>query len=272
LPVGEIKNLRRQELRLRALIKKWTLWAPLLLGAVLSAAGILTSHSFQRCIADSERGFGPVLVLEKGFRCSGSFVLDYSTGITAIAVTIIASIMFVLWVYVSDVLKTTAMQSELIRHSVELTRAALVTTYPPSLVFRGFSLVERTFGENQKIQVNFTVTNKGATTATITETGMAVLVVHPAQIPGEVAFARRAVTNVALRSGEASHWPIAAATALTAQEANALWQGTVKVICLGYFTYRDDFGTVRNTGFCREYDLARRRWSVVNDPDYEYAY
>ena len=270
--MGEIKNLRRKELRLRTLLRKWTLWGPLLLAVFASAVAILTSHSFESCIADPNRGtgFGPGAL--KGFRCAGSFIVEYSSGITAVAVAVIALIIFVLWVYVSDVLKTTAIQSELIRHSVELTRAALVTTYPPSLVFRGFSLVERTFGENQKIQVNFTVTNKGATTATISETGMAVLVVHPAQIPGDVPFARREVTNVTLRSGEASNWPMASASNLTQQEANALWQGSVKIICVGYFTYRDDFGTIRNTGFCREYDFARRRWSVINDPDYEYAY
>jgi hypothetical protein len=26
-----------------------------------------------------------------------------------------------------------------------------------------------------------------------------------------------------------------------------------------------------NTGFARQCDLARRRWSVLTDPDYEYA-
>ena len=52
-------------------------------------------------------------------------------------------------------------QSDLIRHSVELTRVALVSSAPPALIFRGFSLVERSFGEKQRVQVNFTVTNRG---------------------------------------------------------------------------------------------------------------
>ena len=223
-------------------------------------------------MADSTRGtgFGPSALL--GFRCVGSFVVEYNGAIIAVATSAIGLIIFVLWVYLSDVLKTAAMQSELIRHSVELTRAALVTTYPPALIFRGFGLVERSFGEHQKIQVNFTVTNKGATTATITETGATILVIQPSQIPADVAFARREVTSVALRSGEASNWPISSAANLTAGDANVLWQGVAKIVCIGYFTYRDDFGAFRNSGFCREYDMARRRWSIVNDPDYEYSY
>jgi hypothetical protein len=223
-------------------------------------------------MVDSTRGTGFARTSLLTFRCVGGFVVDYDGAITAVTTGVIGIIIFVLWVYLSDVLKTASAQSELIRHSVELTRAALVTTYPPALIFRGFGLVERNFGENQKLQVSFTVTNKGGTTATITETGAAVLVIESSQIPGDVAFVRRAITSVGLRSGEASHWPVSSAANLTAAESNLLWQGSAKIVSIGYFTYRDDFGTVRNSGFCREYDMARRRWSVVNDPDYEYAY
>jgi hypothetical protein len=53
---------------------------------------------------------------------------------------------------------------------------------------------------------------------------------------------------------------------------NSLYQWTTRIVCVGYFTYKDDFGTIRNSGFCRQYDLPRRRWSVLADPDYEYAY
>jgi hypothetical protein len=206
-----------------------------------------------------------------GFRCTGAFVVDYSGAITTVAVGAIAIFFFILCVYLSDILKNAAAQSELIQHSVELTRAALVTTYPPALIFRGFTLAERSFGENQKIHVNFTVTNKGGTTATISDTGAAVILVQ-GSLPPDVKFAKREVTNVTLTSGEASNWPLSSATNLTAAEANAIYQGKSRIVCVGYFSYRDDFGTIRNSGFCREYDMTRRRWSIVADPDYEYAY
>jgi hypothetical protein len=74
-----------------------------------------------------------------------------------------------------------------------------------------------------------------------------------------------------LRSGEATHWPVSSTENLTADEVNALYQGMTKIVCVGYFTYKDDFGSVRNSGFARQYDLARRRWSTLADPDYEYA-
>ena len=44
--------------------------------------------------------------------------------------------------------------------------------------FRGFSLAERSFGEKQRVQVSFTVTNKGGTTATVTDTGAAIIFVQ----------------------------------------------------------------------------------------------
>jgi len=269
LPVPE--SARRHELGLRQLLKRWRLWAPLGVIAIGAMVSILSSPSFSKCMVSHSagEGFRDGAVLK--FRCVGSFVVDYAPAISALAGASIAFIIFVLWIYMSDVLKTASAQSELIRHSVELTRAALVTTYPPALIFRGFSLVERSFGEKQRVQVTFTVINKGGTTATVTDTGAAVIFVQ-STLPPDIVFAKRAVTNVTLRSGEASNWPVASAANLTAAEANSLYQGTTRVVCVGYFTYKDDFGTIRNSGFCRQYDLAHRRWSVLADPDYEYAY
>jgi hypothetical protein len=269
LPVPELAKRRDQ--RLRQLLRRWRLWAPLTVIAIGALVSILSSPSFSKCMVShtAGEGFQDAAVLK--FRCVGSFVVDYAPAISAVAEGTIALIIFVLWVYISDVLKTASAQSELIRHSVELTRAALVSTYPPALIFRGFTLVERSFGEKQRVQVNFTVTNKGGTTATITDTGAAIVFVQ-SMLPPDVAFAKRAVTNVTLRSGEATSWPVASAAGLTAAELNSLYQGATRIVCVGFFTYKDDFGTIRNSGFCRQYDLAHRRWSVLADPDYEYAY
>ena len=237
---------------------------------IAALVSILSSPSFSKCMLSHSAGdgFRDGAILK--FRCVGSFVVDYAPAISAVAESGIAVIVFVLWVYVSDVLKNAAAQSDLIRHSVELTRVALVSSAPPALIFRGFSLVERSFGEKQRVQVNFTVTNRGGTTATVTDTGAAVVFVQ-SMLPSDVNFAKRAITNVTLGSGEATNWPVSSAEPLTAAEVNALYQGTTKVVCVGFFTYKDDFGTIRNTGFARQYDLARRRWSVLPDPDYEYA-
>jgi hypothetical protein len=269
LPVPELA--KRRDARLRQLLSRWRLLAPLAAIAIGGLVSVLSSPSFSKCMVSHSagEGFKDTSILK--FRCVGSFVVDYAPAISALAEASIAFIIFVLWVYVSDVLKTAAAQSELIRHSVELTRAALVTTYPPALIFRGFSLVERSFGEKQRVQVSFTVTNKGGTTATVTDTGAAIVFMQ-STLPPDVVFAKRAVTNVTLRSGEATSWPVSSADGLTAAEVNSLYQGTTKIVCVGYFTYKDDFGTIRNSGFCRQYDLSRRRWSVLVDPDYDYAY
>jgi hypothetical protein len=39
----------------------------------------------------------------------------------------------------------------------------------------------------------------------------------------------------------------------------------------GYMQYRDNIGIVRRTAFCRRYDIRTRRFSVVDDPDYEFS-
>jgi len=268
LPVPDIAKRRDQ--RLVHLLNRWRLWAPLAIILVAALVSILSSPSFSKCMVSHSAGDGFKDGAVLKFRCVGSFVVDYAPAISAVAEGGIALIAFVLWVYISDVLKNAAAQSDLIRHSVELTRVALVSSAPPSLNFRGFALVERSFGEKQRVQVNFTVTNRGGTTATISDTGAAVVFVQSI-LPPDVAFAKRAITNVTLRSGEATSWPVSSAEPLTPAEINALYQGTTKIVCVGYFTYKDDFGTIRNTGFARQYDLARRRWSVLADPDYEYA-
>jgi hypothetical protein len=269
VPVPEIA--KRRQPRLRQLFSRWRLWGPVVVVAMGLLVSILSSPSFSKCMDTHARGEGLRDESLLKFRCVGSFVVDYSLALQAVATLGIAFIIFVLWVYLSDILKNAAAQSELIQHSVELTRAALVAAQPPALIFRGFSLVERTFGENQKVQVNITVTNKGGTSATVIETGGAIAITQ-SLLPPDIQFAKRSITNVTLRSGEAMNWPVSSAANLTAAEANALRQGTTRIVCVGYFTYRDDFGTIRNTGFCRQYDFARRRWAVLDDPDYEYAY
>ena len=268
LQVPDIVKRRNQ--RLTHLFGRWRLWVPLILILFATLISILSSPSFSKCLVSHSAGEGLRDGAVLKFRCVGSFVVDYAPAISAVAQGGIALIIFVLWVYVSDVLKNAAAQSDLIRHSVELTRVALVSSAPPALTFRGFSLVERSFGEGQRVQVNFTVTNRGGTTAAITDTGSAIVFMQSA-LPPDVNFAKRAITNVTLRSGEATNWPVTSAEPLTAAEVNALYQGTTKIVCVGYFTYKDDFGTIRNTGFARQYDLARRRWLVLADPDYEYV-
>jgi hypothetical protein len=44
------------------------------------------------------------------------------------------------------------------------------------------------------------------------------------------------------------------------------------LFCVGYIIHRDDNGIVRQTGFCRRYNVDTKRWDKVEDEDYEYAY
>ncbi|MBU2519195.1 MAG: hypothetical protein KKB57_16545 [Proteobacteria bacterium] len=40
---------------------------------------------------------------------------------------------------------------------------------------------------------------------------------------------------------------------------------------VGYINYRDNNGNIRQTAFCRKYDFGTKRFTRVDDPDYEYA-
>ena len=113
MPVPEIATRRDQ--RLVHLLRRWRLWAPLILILFASLVSILSSPSFSKCMVShtAGEGFRDGAVLK--FRCVGSFVVEYAPAISAVAEGGIALIIFVLWVYVSDVLKNAAAQSDLIR-------------------------------------------------------------------------------------------------------------------------------------------------------------
>jgi hypothetical protein len=55
-------------------------------------------------------------------------------------------------------------------------------------------------------------------------------------------------------------------------DAALLTDDGVKLFCVAYISYTDDMGTVRQMGFCRQYNPETNRWIGVSDPEYEYSY
>jgi hypothetical protein len=257
----------------------------LLLGVLFAIQSIQSSWTFRGCKSDYENDLGNQAqdVRSHAFvnrfseffyvrlRCDGKFVVAHPEVISFFAVGLITLFTGILWIFVSRILKVTQKQLLLTDQSIEVTKNLLFSLNKPEISVRGFSLVERTFAENQKIHVSFTVTNKGNSAAIVTEAATAVIVVA-AYIPVDIAFAKRSITNVVLKSGEASHWPATSAFNLTAPDLHAIRQGECRIVCVGHFTYQDAMGTFRMTGFARQYDIGRRSWSVVSDSDYEYRY
>jgi len=48
--------------------------------------------------------------------------------------------------------------------------------------------------------------------------------------------------------------------------------GALLICCIGCVIYRDGRGAMRQTGFARSYNLETKRFDVLDDPEYEYAY
>jgi hypothetical protein len=44
------------------------------------------------------------------------------------------------------------------------------------------------------------------------------------------------------------------------------------LFCIAYIVYRDDMETIRQMGFCRQYNPKTHRWIYVSDSEYEYSY
>jgi hypothetical protein len=53
-------------------------------------------------------------------------------------------------------------------------------------------------------------------------------------------------------------------------ESDQILAGHRMIYVLGYVAYRDELGIERRTAFCRKYDHIRRRFFMVDDPDYEH--
>jgi hypothetical protein len=191
---------------------------------------------------------------------------QYNGAVTAVATVFIGIFTWVLaWV--------TSRQARLTREIIDLAREEFVSTHRPKIIVRGLEFAGGIPGGEKPIKVAFRYVNAGDTKAEITTIGSKLMHMFKPTLSSGIDFKH-----------EKLHPPIEVKCGmhgirLTVDELepsdpfllNAV-AGSHKLICVGYIRYRDDNGTIRQTGFCREYDAPSNRWIPVKDDEYEYSY
>lgn len=196
-----------------------------------------------------------------GARYFGWFLNFISPAATWIATTVIG-------IYTIVLTCVTGRQAKLTRESIDLARQEFTSTHRPKILVYGLSF----FGKpNQPIAVSFRYVNSGESTATITGVGTALVHLFKPTMPSEINF-RHKDTKVDIPSGNHGLFVTEDTINPEAPSLLAALANQQKVICVGYIVYRDDNGTNRQMGFCREYDPASNRWLKMNDDEYEYSY
>ena len=167
-----------------------------------------------------------------------------------------------------------AVQARFTKKSLDLAREEFISTHRPKIIVYGVDFGGSPNEDEKPIPVTFRYVNSGVSTAYVTEIGSRVIhLVNKPNLPNDVQFRLAQIPfPIEVKSGMHGFGiTIDKMTPWSPRALNAL-VGKESVVCVGYLVYEDDNGTKRQTGFCREYDPASKRWKPVKDDDYEYSY
>jgi hypothetical protein len=163
-----------------------------------------------------------------------------------------------------------AVQARLTKSSLDIAREEFISTHRPKIIVYGVDFGGSPNVAESQIPVTFRYVNSGVSTAYVTQIGSRVLkLVNKLTLPNDVQFRLAEIPfPVEVKSG--MHGFGITIDKMAPYSPRALTKEWV--VCVGYLVYEDDNGTKRQTGFCREYDHASKRWKPVKDDDYEYSY
>lgn len=172
----------------------------------------------------------------------------------------------------------TGRQTDLAEKQHGLQRWQYLTTHRPKLIIRRISLDEGTpigipIGMLWKIQ--FIIANVGGSHATIIESNATFLKFDDG-LPAIPPFSKE-VNTVKIPDREAGqsdppeflHLDTATINTLCQYQGHGNSKGAFHFF--GYIQYQDDLEIVRRMAFCRRYDVITKRFSKVDDPEYEYS-
>jgi hypothetical protein len=153
--------------------------------------------------------------------------------------------------------------------------AMFVHTARPRLIPRQIEMI--VISSNQPIGIRYVWANTGGTPANIYETTTAVFM-------NENGYTLEPTTEKYYALGETQvHDPIAIAAGsfmvfnAASKETykpeiiNEIELGLRKLFVIGYTLYKDDTDAVRKSAFARVYNPSTKRFTTIDDPDYEYA-
>jgi hypothetical protein len=160
-------------------------------------------------------------------------------------------------------------QTRAVRRRLEAMKSEFFTALRPRLILRDVHARSCQMGE--PIEVTYTISNVGSSTAQIIESVLSVEVQQwngPRRVP--ITGGKNAIGTVALSAGEAATF--------TYQAPERTWNRNlvkesevIALIFCGRIGYVDVGGVVRETSFCRSFDGSRERFFPLRDPELEYA-
>src|SRR5258706_2667824 len=158
------------------------------------------------------------------------------------------------------------------KEATELGNKEFISTHRPRITVYSLAFAGSMTDANP-VPISFRYVNSGDSDAKVTGIGSHIFRLTQTMLPGEIQFKHEEITPpIDFPSGMHG----VKLTLATIRPATVIAAGgrpdTQKIVCVGYVLYRDGNGTRRQTGFCRQFDLAAGRWIKMQDDEYEYSY
>ena len=173
---------------------------------------------------------------------------------------------FLLWL-------PTKKSADIAKKSIELIKQEFVATHRPKLRVHSIFLKKidpppkLIGGSNKDHQLYYSVSNIGESPATITKKSMVFKrLKHPLPIPS---YSDPNLSKKTIACGESISGSLSVEHFLISQAEE---RELDDLYFFGYIDYLDNIGTTRRTAFCRRYIHETKRFTKVDDEDYEYSY
>ena len=195
--------------------------------------------------------------------------------ITAIATAIMAAFTGCLWWSTKKLWETT-------EKSIELAREEFIATHRPKLRVHSISFTYNCTIEAEGWNVQYLIDNIGESSAIINKCKFTFKKLKE-PFPVHLPFSDESplIEKVFIKSGESTKGSIcqfdketrgAVLFHKTALDGGSQGRNSNDLYFFGYIDYTDNIGTNRRTAFCRQYNIKTRRFTKVEDEDYEYSY
>jgi hypothetical protein len=209
----------------------------------------------------------------------GKFLETNNGAVTALATCFIAWFTLILW-------RATTEQGRLTQQSIDLVRDEFISTQRPRINIRQIAIWHPSRFDNfmngepfqfiadEKIHGRVFIANVGATRATVDFFCNIFYWKEPSfpmLYPYDTLEILRQEPPIILERGQRMTLHGLAGGPLGISVIDNIGIGKTKLYVMGCVRYRDDRNVIRETRFCRLWNNSERRFTVVDNPDYEYS-
>lgn len=160
------------------------------------------------------------------------------------------------------------------KDSADLARATFLSTHRPKIIVRGAAIMRSTNPANMRNDgVEFMIVNVGPTQGTVFEISARLWAQESwAGLPARPPYIGADSLSKPLQPGEAFRYihDLGEEEAFAFGYADQRGKPETDLVFLGYIHYRDEAGRQYQTAFARRYDAAAKRFTAVDQTEYEY--